>query len=227
MSTAPPRADHTFRSAAYARMCAMRMALEVDRPLATCVHVVLDRSRALIFDARQADVDMCTKGGNSRCEPTMDVHRATLPVQYGPNFEGLEFSITGTIPPSDVPSGRMAQLCPFVRDVVCADALVQVGPIATIGPDGDDMMDVDASSVQTPAGTVGIVLSDFLQSDQFIFSGCLGAEDISAVNKCSRMHDAASRARFLQNPFQLACIWLDCQQRNFEIAIRRSEQLRS
>merc|ERR1711954_418180 len=134
----------------------------------------------------------------------MDIDRAALPLHYGPNFEGLEFSVTGIIPPSDVPSGRMAQLCPFVRDVVCADALVQVGPIATIGPDGDDMMDVDASSVQTPAGTVGTVLSDFLQSDQFIFSGCLGSEDISAVDKCSRTHEAARRARFLRNPFQLA-----------------------
>ena len=121
----------------------------------------------------------------------------------------------------------MAQLCLFARDIVCADALVKVGPIVMIGPDGRDIMDMDAPSVRTPAGTVGTVLSDFLQSDQFILSGCLGPEDIGAVNKCSRMHEAAHRARVRRNPFELACIWLDCQQRNVEIAIRRSEQLLS
>ena len=196
----------------------------------------------------------------------MNIHRATLPLQYGPNFEGLEFSITGIIPPSDVPLGRMAQLCPFAREIVCVDdcvkpvtlqiepallggpdlvarasqaersgrsvtgvdgSSVQVGQLETTGPGSDNPIDVDATSVQTPEGTVCAALSDFMQSDQFISSGCLGAEDISAVNKCSRMHYVVSRERFLQNPFQLACIWLECQQRSLANAIRSSEQLRS
>ena len=51
-STAPKRAARVFRSVAHARMRAMHMASEVDRSLAKCVHVVIDRSHALVFDAR-------------------------------------------------------------------------------------------------------------------------------------------------------------------------------
>ena len=104
---APPRAEHAFRSIANARMRAMHMAIEVGRSQATCVHVVLDESRALIYDAREVNVDYCTKDGHLRNKPTATVEWPVFLAQYGPDLDGIEFSTSGTVPPPHMPLRRM------------------------------------------------------------------------------------------------------------------------
>ena len=101
------------------------MALEVDRPLATCVHVVIDGSRALVYDARQVDEDVCNMEGFLQHDPTEAIRWSTFLVRYGPTWEGIEFSTSGPAPPAHMPLGQMAQLCPFAQECDYADELVR------------------------------------------------------------------------------------------------------
>ena len=92
------------------------MAIEAQCPLATCVHVILDGSRALVYDARQADEEMCTVQGMLKHDPIVNLRWTTFLAHYGPDLGGIEFSTSGPVPPPHMPLGHMVQLCPFSCD---------------------------------------------------------------------------------------------------------------